>query len=251
MNGPSWLGIGAPRSGTTWLAGLLLQHPGLNLSRLGRKELHFFDRFLLDEFTERDRRAYRELFDLPCAGEFTPGYMRWLWIPPLVREACGEEVTLLVLLRDPVERFGSAMRWSLLRREQRPRGRKTRQWIKDKGSDAMWGGMYASQLRVWASTFPRSRIVVEQYERAIRDPDAAVTRIWSRLGLPAAEVSLSESDLRLSPTPTSPEPAFDDLRGHLRDLYGAEVQALVDDWGVDASLWPNFASMNSRPRAAG
>jgi hypothetical protein len=241
VSGPSWLGIGAQRSGTTWLAGLLLQHPELNLSRLGRKELHFFDRFLLDEFTDRDRAAYRELFDRPCAGEFTPGYMRWLWVPPLAREACGEDVTLLVLLRDPVERFGSAMRWSLLRRSKRPRGRTGGQWIKDKGSDAIWGGMYASQLRVWARTFSPEQIVVEQYERAIGDPRASVMRIWSRLGLPPAEVSLSERDLRLSPTTTSPEPGFDALRGHLRGLYEVEVRTLADEWGIDSSLWPNFA----------
>jgi hypothetical protein len=241
VDGPSWLGIGAQRSGTTWLTGLLLQHPDFNLSRLARKELHFFDRFLLDEFTERDRAAYRELFDRPGAGEFTPGYMRWLWIPKLARETCDEGVTLLVVLRDPIERFGSAMRWSLLRRERRPRGRMGGQWIKDKGSDAIWGGMYASQLRVWASTFDASHIVVEQYERAIADPRAAVERIWSRLGLPPAEVSLSERDLHLTPTTTSPEPDFDALREYLRGLYEDEVRALADEWGVDPSLWPNFA----------
>lgn len=241
MDGPSWLGIGAQRSGTTWLTGLLLQHPDLNLSRTGRKELHFFDRFLLDEFTDRDRRAYRELFDRPCAGEFTPGYMRWLWVPELVRRSCDEGVTLLVVLRDPVERFASAIRWSIAQRAKRPRTRMKAQWIKDKGSDAIWAGMYASQLRVWASTFAASQIVVEQYERAIGDPRAAVTRIWSRLGLPAAEVSLSEADLRLSPTTTPPEPGFAELRPYLRGVYDGEVRALAEEWGVDRSLWPNFA----------
>jgi hypothetical protein len=239
VNGPSWLGIGAQRSGTTWLTGLLLQHPGFNLCRLDRKELHFFDRFLLDAPTEEDRRSYRELFDRPGAGEFTPSYLRCLWVPRLAREVCGPDVVVLALLRDPVERFGSAIRWAVAKREERRRVRP--QWLRDKSSDALWGGLYASQLRAWAASFPQSRIVVEQYERAIADPHAAVTRIWSQVGLGPAELSLSESDLRLSPTTTAPEPAFEPLREHLRDLYAPEVRTLADEWGIDASLWPNFA----------
>src|SRR5436309_2271360 len=113
MPGPRWVGIGVQRGGTTWFTDLLLQHPEVSLSRTERKELHFFERFLIDPFTEADREEYRAQFEGPCAGEFTPGYMRWHWTAPMLREACGPEVLLLVLLRDPVERFASSMRWFL------------------------------------------------------------------------------------------------------------------------------------------
>ena len=36
--GPSWLGIGAQRSGTTWLTDLLVQHPQVGLGTNGKKE---------------------------------------------------------------------------------------------------------------------------------------------------------------------------------------------------------------------
>ena len=39
----SWLGVGAQRSGTTWLIELLTQHPEFNLGKSGQKELHILD----------------------------------------------------------------------------------------------------------------------------------------------------------------------------------------------------------------
>jgi hypothetical protein len=241
VSGPAWIGIGAQRSGTTWFTGLLLQHPGFNLGRSDEKELHFFDRFMIDEPTERERREYVESFDRPCSGEFTPGYMRWLWVPRLVHETCGTEITILVLLRDPIERFASAIRWYLDRRERKQPGATSGgRWLKDKGTDAIWGGMYASQLRAWTATFPRSRFVVEQYERAVDDPQGAVSRVWSRLGLPDHRVEPT-SELTLKPTTTEPEPRFAELHDHLRSAYRSEVDELVHEWGIDVSIWPNFA----------
>ena len=39
-SGPSWLGIGAQRSGTTWFTDLLTQHPEVGLGTNGKKEQH-------------------------------------------------------------------------------------------------------------------------------------------------------------------------------------------------------------------
>jgi hypothetical protein len=41
MMGPDFVGIGAPRSGTSWLYEVLARHPGLWLPPV--KELHYFD----------------------------------------------------------------------------------------------------------------------------------------------------------------------------------------------------------------
>ncbi|MGH2722704.1 MAG: hypothetical protein ACRDI0_00285 [Actinomycetota bacterium] len=145
--GPAWMGIGAQRSGTTWFTDLLTTHPEVCLGREGRKELHYFNRFLVRPWSEGEARAYRDRFDgaegrLP--GEFTPFYLRGLWIPPLARQACRPDLVLVVLLRDPVERFASAMSW--YRREseppQEPGG--LARWAREKGADALWGGMYAT-----------------------------------------------------------------------------------------------------------
>ena len=59
MIGPDFLGIGAPRCGTTWLFRVLFAHPDLWLSPV--KELHYFDSIdpELKEGFHSDRRLYR------------------------------------------------------------------------------------------------------------------------------------------------------------------------------------------------
>jgi hypothetical protein len=243
VDGPAWLGIGAQRCGTTWFADLLLQHPSVALARDGRKEVHFFDRFLVEPWTDAAGAEYRALFDASKrAGDFTPAYQRCLWIPELARRACRDDVVLLALLRDPVERFASAMRWYATRPDlPRPDQRRAYlAWVRDKGNDAVWGGMYAAQLRAWAGVFPRERFVVLQYEAVRRDPQAAAGRMWRALGLEAVALRrTSESSWTSTSAAAPPEPWADvpGLRESLRALYADDVAALARDWGIDPSLW--------------
>lgn len=255
LAGPSWLGIGAQRSGTTWFTDLLTQHPEVCLPSSGRKELHAFDTAFLDGWTDEDTRAYRREFEGTAGsrpGEYTPFYLRALWVPALVQRVCEEDPVLVVLLRDPVDRFASGMRWF----EQRPRGLpgstpgERREWVRDRTSDALWAGMYAAHLEAWASTFPRERFVVQQYERAIKDPPAAVGRVWEMLGLDP--VGLRDLD-RPSTTSTvrpdgDPWNRLPGLRERLVSAYEPEVRRLEADWGVDRGLWPNFAPGPQAPQ---
>jgi hypothetical protein len=183
---------------------------------------------------------------VPGDGRPTPAYLRCLWTPPLVRRACGEGTVLVALLRDPIERFASAIRWNL-RQDGRPTPEVRRRylaWIREKGDDAIWAGMYASQLARWARSFAKERFVVLQYEAVRLDPQSAVRRVWTALGLPPRE-------LRSAPKPTwnstdctaaGALEALPGLRDDLRGLYEEEVATLVRDWGVDRALWPNFGS---------
>ncbi|MGH2722696.1 MAG: sulfotransferase family protein [Actinomycetota bacterium] len=244
--GPAWVGIGAQRSGTTWFTYLLTRHPDVCLGPQGQKELHYFNRFLVEPWTEEAARAYRALFGgaegrLP--GEFTPFYLRGLWIPPMVREACGEDLVLVVLLRDPVDRFASAMSW--FRREAQPPedpGGLAR-WTRERGADALWAGMYATHLAAWTAHFPPDRFVVQQYEAAVRDPQAAVSRVWTALGVDPVDMGEVSAP---SATATPPPERWTDqwlpaLRDALRATYLPEVARLERDWGVDRSLWPSFS----------
>lgn len=239
---PAWIGIGAQRCGTTWFADLLCRHPQVSLAVTGKKEIHYFDRFAVDPWTEAAAGEYRELFDPDlAAGEFTPAYLRSLWVPPLLRAACRGTPLIVAILRDPVERFASAMRWEAARRPPPPRKdvRAYRQWARLGGNSAQWGGMYASQLDLWARHFPPERIVVLQYETLREDPRPALARVWRALRLDPVDVE------------TSPEPTWNSTRGsawsappgliaQLRVLYAPEVAAVAARWGIDPALWPHF-----------
>ena len=110
--GPSWIGIGAQRCGTTWFTDLLLQHPDVDVAR-GIKEHGSLYRYgLMRDWDSAAREEYRAIFTSTerKLGEFTPYYLRAPWICELAADALPEETPILVLVRDPIDRFASALR---------------------------------------------------------------------------------------------------------------------------------------------
>ena len=104
MTTPAWLGIGAQRSGTTWFTDLLTQHPDVGLGTNGKKEQHLLHKVGDGLVPASD---YLELFpaDGVRRGEWTPQYLRHASAPATAARLLGPDVPVLVLLRDPVERF--------------------------------------------------------------------------------------------------------------------------------------------------
>ena len=134
--GPSWLGIGAQRCGTTWFMDLLTQHPQVDIVD-GVKEHHWLYRYgLTQEWDEGARKEYRDTFSSPDLklGEWTPYYLRASWIAHIVADVVPAETPLLVLLRDPIDRFASA-----LRREIRGALRRYEKMMKQEGQDTRGG----------------------------------------------------------------------------------------------------------------
>lgn len=240
-NGPAWLGIGAQRCGTTWFTELLLQHPSMSLSTEGRKELHLLYPDLRSTWSETQIDTYKSLFTNAdgLAGEFTPYYLRALWVPPIAAAVCEPSAPLIVLLRDPIERFASAMRHEF-RRLRRRGENPSSEWVRWVASDAQWAGMYATQLDGWRRVIGRRRLLVFQYEQVVSAPQRAAERVWQYLGL--SPVTLSDVQ-QPSRTATSGEEwsweGRDALRDQLRHLYRPEVRRLRR-WGIDRRLWPNF-----------
>lgn len=111
-HGPKWLGIGAQRSGTTWFTDLLAQHPLVDVPGGVKEHQELYRYGLMHPWEDEARRAYAALFDHEevLLGEFSPAYMRSLWICDLTHSALPADAPIIVLLRDPIERFASALR---------------------------------------------------------------------------------------------------------------------------------------------
>jgi hypothetical protein len=244
---PSWLGIGAQRSGTTWLVDLLTQHPSVGTPIRG-KEMHGLYDGLVEGWTKERSKEYLARFDVGREnvrlGEFTPYYMRAPWVVDVVAKVLPRKAPILVILRDPIRRFESAMRHELTLRgsDEHP----TKQWFRRIGSDLVWGGMYASQLTPWIGAFGRDRFEILQYERMLQDPQPWLDRIWGRLGVDP--VPLAHVD---EPSRTSTEPSawtldrVPGLPGHLREIYRPEAQRL-EALGIDLALWKSLHSRRWR-----
>jgi hypothetical protein len=181
---PDFVGIGTARAGTTWWDRLIHAHPGVARAEGAPKEVHFFDRFWTGECTDADVAAYHAFFPRPAgslAGEWTPDYLANPWTPPLLRRAA-PVAKLLVLLRDPVERYRS---------ERATAGTEGTAGLTPRAAAnaAYQRGIYVDQLlRLWR-VYPRGQVLVLQLERCARDPDTELRRTFAFLGLDPAAAS--------------------------------------------------------------
>ena len=230
MGAPSWLGIGAQRSGTAWFTGLLTQHPQVGLGTNGKKEQQLLHKVADGRLPAQE---YLDLFpdDGVRRGDFSPQYLRHpsagVVVPRLVPDA-----PVLVLLRDPVERYRSAMRLGVTRGKSQP--------YPIPINLQTWAGCYADQLDMWASFVGRDRLQVLVYEQVRADPQAAVDDVWRRLGLDPVPLAAVEQPSRSSSGDDAEWEWPEGTRSALQVLYRPQARRLVDDWGLDVSAWASL-----------
>lgn len=230
---PDFVGLGAQRSGTTWLYALIAAHPGVQGE--ATKELHYFHRFWSRPFTDADMATYARYFPRPAgrlAGEWSPGYLSHFWVPPLVARAA-PDARFLVSLRDPVERYRSGV---VLQSETRRIGAAG-------ASTAFRLGCYGLQLEHLLSSIERDRLHLVQFEACTRDARGELARIYAFLGLePSFRPEAIERPVNVARG--SKQDLDPTIRAALVDAYRPDVERLLElDLGIDVSLWPNFAHL--------
>ena len=230
---PDFVGVGAARSGTTWWTDLISRHPDVKRAPGLPKEVHFFDAYWSGEFDDSDIERYHRFFPRPegaRTGEWTPGYMLDYWTPPLLRRAA-PEARLLVLLRDPVERFRSGVSRAETRLTLGRRGVPS-------PNHAFQRGLYADQLcRLWA-VFPRERTLVLQYERCVADPGGQLGRTFAFLGVDPGRAPSIDFARRVNPARGPKLRLRRDQVARLVHCYAAEnarLAELVPE--IDLGLW--------------
>jgi hypothetical protein len=235
---PDFIGVGAQRCGTTWWFKTLLGHPQIRGPVVPGKEMHFFDRFCAFEMHDADMEGYYDLFERDpgqVAGEWTPRYMSDVWTPRLLRRAA-PDAKLLVLLRDPIERYRSGVLHRLMRAPEH-----RREMI---AADAVERGRYATQLARLRSFFPAEQILVLQYEKCRLDPKGQYRRTLQFLGV--ADDHEPEGVERPRGTTTEAGkrplwPALSEALLHTLEPEVARLATLVP--GIELDLWPNFAHL--------
>lgn len=240
MGRPAWIGLGAQRSGTTWLTDLLTQHPQVSLGENGKKEQQLLHK-VADGRIEAEQ--YFDLFpdNGTARGEWSPQYLRHASAPETVAQLLPESL-LLVVLRDPVARFKSAMSLALTREQQKRRSDPEKRTIQLAWPYPVpmmvqtWTGFYADQLTAWAHACGSDRMMVMVHEESREDPQGAAGAIWGRLGL--EPVLLGEEVTEKSHS--SSKVTWDwppGLRESLTAMYQPQYARLEDEWGLDLSRW--------------
>jgi hypothetical protein len=237
---PDFVGIGVQKCGTTWWYDLVMHHPRLYGRADIHKERHYFDRFGAEAFGQDDVEGYAGWFPRPpgtLTGEWTPDYFGLPWAPLLLKSAA-PDVRLLLLLRDPVERFRSGLA------HRRRMGESVGPAAVN---DAVQRGYYHRLLLDWLAHFDRRQLLILQYERCNADPAAQLRATFRFLDLPDPDAAAPAAErpattrAAAAEAPADLDPA---VRRRLVSLYSADVAHLarsVPD--IDLTLWPNFAHL--------
>jgi len=235
---PSFIGVGGQRCGTTRWFDLISLHPEV-IPPMVTKELDYFDRFYAGGFTAADAARYHDYFPRDGdrkVGEWSPVYMSAPWIPRLLAIAA-PDTRILVLLRDPVERYLSALEHNTRGAEEQGTS------LSELGPyEAFMRGFYYAQLRGLLAHFDRSQILVLQYERCVSDPQPELRRTFEFLGVKdTAFLPGLNAHPHLQPSKPTLDP---DTREAYARAYLDDVVSLVGSFPeIDVRLWPNFAHL--------
>lgn len=187
-----FVGLGAERSGTSWLADKLRQHPEVCFAKT--KELHFFNRLYVHDWSIENTN-YRDLgFDwyrnqfLDCLdqkklkGEFSPGY----YCDPLAAQRIAKhfpQAKLMLTIRHPIKR---AM--SQFRHEQRlgvTSTKKTFAEIIKQRKNYLEKGKYFNHIKTYLKYFPNDQLLVVLLADIRDNPTRTYSRVCQFLEIDA------------------------------------------------------------------
>lgn len=165
MTLPTFLGIGAPRAGTTWLNNLLASHPDVYTPTL-RDEINFFDRYY-----GRGLIWYESLFPAPehankykAIGEISPQYLECEQCPERIFTTLPES-KLIIMLRHPVNRAYSQYGFFVQRRNYR---NSFEDFLSERPR-ALERGFYSRYLKRYLRYFDKAQILILIFEDAVID----------------------------------------------------------------------------------
>jgi hypothetical protein len=229
---PDFVGIGVQKGGTSWWFELISDHPGVSARDDIHKERHYLSHCGTVPFGPAEVRRYQGWFPrVPgtITGEWTPDYLGYPWVPPLLAQAA-PEAKLLVILRDPVERFRSGLSFRL------------GMGASDTGAtvaEAVRQGFYARWLRRYLAYFTPEQLLVLQYERCAAEPATQLAITYRFLGLTDHHPLELRRPVNVSGDKLSLDP---EARRRLVDLYAPDVDDLISLFpDIDRSRWPNFS----------
>jgi hypothetical protein len=254
---PDFLGIGAPRTASTWLYQRLSLHPDICLAK--RKEIHFFDvpegngtyvygpdarRPALRPLDLDNRfhwRWYRSHFG-NCggrmSGEFTPDYtLLDAGRIGVVKEHL-PDVKLIYAMRNPVTRAWSSVRKELWRRfRMHPRNLQDGDTLVRMATrpGVLARGDYISAITNWETHY-QGQILYLFYDDIVANPQAVLHRVCDFLGVDQAPLDTAGGhDARVNDVPADEIPM--EVRVALERHYAPQQDFLSQKFGRSFAHW--------------
>jgi hypothetical protein len=285
---PDFIGVGPPRTATTWLHEALRGHVGLPDHV---KETDFF-LWKYDKGLEWYAAQFRRCRPDRPMGEFSPMY----FLDPEPRERIAKHIPhckIICTFRDPVERTYSHYR----RMRQAGSYSASFEECIESRQDVLEWSRYATYLKAWQQLFGRKNVLVLLQDDLKADPQSFLDPVCDFLGIPRISLVGSKlSSMLVNDIPVQPwsprlartarllkeslrdyriyapvdllkiaglrkflfgggaafEPLGPETDARLRELFLPEVEALEKMLGRDLSAWKssNYRSEKSSPESA-
>jgi len=185
-----FIGLGAARSGSSWVANVLRAHPEICLSE--PKEVRYFNRYLVpvgkdkgkfnrnhDKTIEWYGRHFSHARKGQVKGEISPVYLFDEAAPASIKKLF-PDIKLIVCLRNPVKRAYSSYR---LHRGMSIIDDISFEQAVEQEAVYVDMGLYAKQLKRYLEYFSKEQLLVIIFEDLIRQPDEEFKRIFRFLGV--------------------------------------------------------------------
>ena len=182
MRNLDFIGVGAARSGTTWVSKMLSEHPNIYIPR--RKELHYFNN---DNDYQQNLKNYRPSFDMAppnsIMGEYTPRYM----INAIAMERIAQHfptAKIIMMLRNPILRSYSQYRYfrNIKLRDTCPSFPHA---LEEKTfyEDYIAKSLYSSGVERVYELFDKDQVFVGDYNDVTADPEVFVRALYRFLNV--------------------------------------------------------------------
>lgn len=296
---PTFLGIGAPRSGTTWLYDRLIKHPQVWMPPV--KEIHFFDRapsyispndlataspmarlfglkpweaprtaleivevakkvvkgrfdearWRLDwAFGVYDEDWYCKLFsqgkEFPARGEITPAYSILNREDVAKIKALNPDIKLLFLVRNPIERIWSSVRYNanrgMLNVDINSADAVIAALEENKaleGPETILRGDYERTLENYLEHFETSQLLIGFYDAISCDPGGLLQDVTGFLGIEPLEAAIAGDRARINSSPARGMPAA--VRDYLLATHAPMIRKMARTLGSYATQWETSA----------
>jgi hypothetical protein len=231
---PTFLGIGAPKSATTWLFRCLQEHPDVFIP--GSKQVGYFANDSMPQ------RRYEQYFDgateESAVGEITPRYLYSEEVPENTHRTV-PDVKLFVSLRNPVDQVYSHF-WHLLRQELRnPRPDSFEEALDVYSERLLTPARYHEHLSRWLEYYDQSRLHIILYDDISDCPEETLERLFAFLDVDSSfrPTFLRKKQSRSARTGTSPRgEAWEQVYLKLYDVLRSNVyMSLMDKVGHGAA----------------
>lgn len=172
-----FIGVGAQRSGTSWVYACLYEHPEICIPI---KEIHFFSRPRYENGVAWYEDNFKGCKAGKVCGEFSTSYLYSEVTAERIHEHY-PDVKIIAILRNPITRalsqYGNAIKGGEI-----PESMPFTEYYTTEKS-VLEQGLYARQLASYYKYFDPSQMLVLIYEDNKKDPEAFLKKIYAFLGV--------------------------------------------------------------------